>query len=84
MKRIIQLSTLLLVISLFSSCVAKKKFTEMEALKTELESKLSKAEGDIKVLSTEKETLMTEKSGLEGQVAQIQSLTSKPTTLSEQ
>lgn len=58
---------------MFTSCVAKKKFTEMEALKMELEKSLSKAEGDIKVLTTEKETLMTEKSGLEGQVAQIQS-----------
>lgn len=73
MKRIIQLFSLLVVFSMFTSCVAKKKFTEMEALKMELDKKLSAAEGNIKTLTTEKETLMTEKSGLEGQVAQIQS-----------
>ena len=73
MKRIIQLFSLLMVVSLFSSCVSKKKFTEMEALKMELDKKLAQAESDIKDLTTEKETLMSEKSGLESQVAQIQS-----------
>ena len=71
MKKIFLLG-LVLILGLSSSCVSKKKFTDLESERDSLSTQLADAEDKVVMLSNEKAELETSNNQLESKVNQIE------------